>query len=108
MSTSKHLLFSKRPAPTRGEVYITQAYSGGWGWGACVKGPGQINWLLRAVEDQDGRELGMTQCARVLAEELGVTLGPALAHHFHVATEVTDLAFDTRVRLVQRAGGGEA
>ena len=50
----------------------------------------------------------MTQCARVLAEELGVTLGPALAHHFHVATEVTDLAFDTRVRLVQRAGGGEA
>ena len=48
----------------------------------------------------------MTQCARVLAGELGMTLGPALAHHFHVATEVTDLAFDTRVRLVQRAGGG--
>ena len=44
----------------------------------------------------------MTQCARVLSGELGMMLGPALAHRFHVVTEVTDLAFDTRVRLVQR------
>jgi len=75
---------------------------GGWGWGACIKGPGRINWLLLAVEDEDGGELGMTQCARVLSGELRMTLGPALAHRFHVVTEVTDLAFDTRVRLVQR------
>ena len=36
------------------------------------------------------------------AGELGLTLGPALAHEFHVLTDVTNLAFDTRVRLVQR------
>ena len=75
---------------------------GGWGWGACVKGPGKVDWLLRAAEDAHGGELGMTQLARVLAGELGLTLGPALAHEFHVLTDVTDLAFDTRVRLVQR------
>ena len=49
----------------------------------------------------------MTQCAQVLALELGVKLGPAEAHRFHVLTTVTDIAFDTRVRLVQR-GSGEA
>ena len=49
----------------------------------------------------------MTQCAQVLALELGVKLGPAEAHRFHVPTTVTDIAFDTRVRLVQR-GSGEA
>ena len=52
---------------------------GGWGWGACVKGPGKVDWLLRAAEDAHGGELGMTQLARVLAGELGLTLGPALA-----------------------------
>jgi len=89
-----------------GQLYF-QAYAGGWGWGACVKGPGCINWLIRAVEDEGGGELGMTQCAQVLALELGLTLGPAEAHRFHVPTTVTDIAFDTRVRLVQR-GSGEA
>ena len=49
-----------------------------------------------------GGELGMTQLARVLAGELGLTIGPALAHEFHVLSDVTNLAFDTRVRLVQR------
>lgn len=96
------------PAPfSQPTLFPPQAYAGGHGWGACVKGPGGINWLIRAAETEEGGELGMSQVARVLAEGLGTCLGPALAHRFQVPTEVTDLAHDTRVRLVPRASSSQ-
>ena len=61
----------------------TQAYAGGFGWGVCIKGPGRVNWLIRAAS-VSGHELGMTQFARVVAAALSVTLGPSVAHQFHV------------------------
>lgn len=61
----------------------SQAYAGGFGWGVCIKGPGQVNWLIRAVTIEGG-ELGMTQFARVVAHALSVTLGPSVAYQFHV------------------------
>ena len=80
-----------------------QAYAAGFGWGACVKGPDGLNWLVRAATTGSGEELGMSQVARVLASDLEITLGPALAHRFHVPTAVVDIAHDSRVRLVPRA-----
>ena len=49
----------------------------------CIKGPGRVNWLIRAAS-VGGHELGMTQFARVVAAALSVTLGPSVAHQFHV------------------------
>ena len=44
-----------------------------------------MNWLIRAVII-DGAELGMTEFARVVAHALSITLGPSVAHKFHVVS----------------------
>ena len=80
-----------------GAVYF-QRYAGGYGWGLSVRLPtGQL--LVRAVDDEHGVELGMTDVAHGAAAPLGIHLGPHEAR-FHVPTEVGDVATDARVRLV--------
>ena len=68
----------------------------------CIKGPSNVNWLIRAV-DIGGRELGMTQFARVVGYALSVTLGPSVAYQFHVASPCNVI---TGVCMHMRRGGG--
>ena len=78
---------------------LIQCYSGGFGWGLCIRGVGTTNFLVRAVVI-DGKERGMTAFARLEAEALGIRLGPSVAGDFHVPSGVADATRHTRLRLV--------
>ena len=82
---------------------VAQAYAGGFGWGTCIKGPPGINWLIRAAAIE-GRELGMTQFARLVSFALpeAVVLGPRVAYKFHVPSSC-NVVTGAHVRLVPRA-----
>eukprot|EP00966_Prymnesium_polylepis_P242984 5619186-Prymnesium_polylepis.1 len=69
----------------------------GYGWGVCVRMPGDGQMPVRAVCIM-GHELGMTQFARLIAATLGMRLGPGCS--YHLGTEVGDMAVDTRIQLV--------
>ena len=78
---------------------VTTTDSGGFGWGLCIRGVGTTNFLVRAVVI-DGKERGMTAFARLVAEALGIGLGPSVAGDFHVPSGVADATRNTRLRLV--------
>ena len=67
--------------------------------GAAVTPAFRVRFLVRAVVI-DGKERGMTAFARLVAEALGIRLGPSVAGDFHVPSGVADATRDTRLRLV--------
>lgn len=56
----------------RRAVYF-QRYRNGRNWGLCIRGEGQTNFLVRAVEIEGRGELGMTRFAEYVANRLGAT-----------------------------------
>ena len=80
LSHDKYMLERTFAEMKPGAVYF-QRYARGFGWGMCIRGEGQTNYLVRAVDIEGRGELGMSKFARFVAKRLGVRIHVHKSYH---------------------------